>query len=142
MVSLTKFPNHIVESNFNDPCQLFNWSERTHQKNEILFLQSPNYPKEYNNSLNCSATIQAAKDICFLELKFLDFILEDSLYCQHDYLLVESLRGNEEPQKMCGQHSGEKLVLKNRGKFWKFELKTDSSGIQRGFKIYGNFSPC
>ena len=141
LISLTRFPNHIVESDFDDPCQLFKWSERHHKK-EILFLQSPNYPKEYNNSLNCLARIQATKDICFLKLKFLDFILEDSLYCQNDYLLVENPRGNEEPQRMCGQHSGEELVLKNRGNFWKFEFKTDSSGIQRGFKISVNFIPC
>ena len=44
----------------------------SHQENR-LFLRSPNYPNEYENSLNCSCHIDSQRS----SLKFLDFYLEE-----------------------------------------------------------------
>jgi hypothetical protein len=52
-----------------------------------LFLRSPNYPNEYENSLNCSCEIETKK----ANIKFLDFFLEERdemNLCSRDYLQI------------------------------------------------------
>ena len=54
-----------------------------------LFIRSPNYPNEYENSLNCSCLISARR----AEVKFLDFSLEERdemNFCTRDYLQIAS----------------------------------------------------
>jgi hypothetical protein len=54
-----------------------------------LFIRSPNYPNEYENSLNCSCEIDTKK----FEIKFLDFYLEERdemNLCSRDYLQIEN----------------------------------------------------
>ena len=126
---------NLIES-FEDPCYLFNGNGKGY-----LFLQSPNYPEDYNNSFNCSVNIKATKEICHIKLKLFDFILEESMFCNEDFLLVENSEVTE-PQRMCGQHSGEEIILKNSGHGLKIQFKTDSSGTTRGFHIGTNFIYC
>ena len=52
-----------------------------------LFIRSPNYPNEYENSLNCSCEIDTKTS----EIKFLDFYLEERdemNLCSRDYLQI------------------------------------------------------
>ncbi|CAF1537080.1 unnamed protein product [Rotaria sp. Silwood1] len=54
-----------------------------------LFIRSPNYPYEYENSLNCSCKIHTNKSI----IEFLDFYLEEHdeiNLCSRDYLQIEN----------------------------------------------------
>lgn len=54
-----------------------------------LFLRSPNYPNEYENSLNCSCLIKTNK----ATMKILDFSLEERdemNFCTRDYLQIPS----------------------------------------------------
>ncbi|CAF3487676.1 unnamed protein product [Rotaria socialis] len=54
-----------------------------------LLIRSPNYPHEYENSLNCSCQIEAKKSM----LEFLDFYLEERdemNLCSRDYLQIEN----------------------------------------------------
>lgn len=54
-----------------------------------LFIRSPNYPNEYENSLNCSCLIKTSK----ATMKFLDFSLEERdemNSCTRDYLQIPS----------------------------------------------------
>jgi hypothetical protein len=48
-------------------------SKSLNNKENRLFLRSPNYPNEYENSLNCSCQIDTIKS----QIKFLDFYLEE-----------------------------------------------------------------
>ncbi|CAF2639520.1 unnamed protein product [Rotaria sp. Silwood2] len=57
--------------------------------NHRLFIRSPNYPHEYENSLNCSCKIDTNKSI----IEFLDFYLEERdemNLCSRDYLQIEN----------------------------------------------------
>jgi hypothetical protein len=54
-----------------------------------LLIRSPNYPNEYENSLNCSCKIDTKKS----DIKFLDFYLEERdemNLCTQDYLQIEN----------------------------------------------------
>ncbi|CAF3944795.1 unnamed protein product, partial [Rotaria magnacalcarata] len=58
-------------------------------KENRLFLRSPNYPHEYENSLNCSCQISAVKS----QMKFLDFYLEERdeiNICSRDHLQIHN----------------------------------------------------
>ena len=106
---------NLIEG-FEDPCYLFNGNGKGY-----LFLQSPNYPKDYNNTLNCSVSIEATKEICHIKMILLDFILEDSMFCNEDFVLIENSEGTE-PQRLCGQHSGEEIIWKNFRAFGQVSL--------------------
>jgi hypothetical protein len=57
---------------------------------ERIFLRSPNYPHEYENSLNCSCQITSRKQS---QIKFLDFYLEERdemNICSRDYLQIDN----------------------------------------------------
>ena len=119
-----------------DSCRLIKNDDEEHFR-----VQSPNYPQEYNNSIDCATSIKLSKEFCTLKLKLIDFILEDSLYCSQDFLLIENSEDTE-PQRICGQHSGEDMVLRNTGNSFNFQFKTDSSGTTRGFYIKANLIKC
>ena len=54
-----------------------------------LFLRSPSYPHEYENSLNCSCQINTKQS----HIKFLDFYLEERdeiNICSRDYLQIHN----------------------------------------------------
>ncbi|CAF3325689.1 unnamed protein product [Rotaria sp. Silwood2] len=58
-------------------------------KEHRLFLRSPNYPYEYENSLNCSCQINTKKS----HIKFLDFYLEERdemNICSRDHLQIDN----------------------------------------------------
>lgn len=57
------------------------------KKEHRLFLRSPHYPNEYENSLNCSCQIQTSRS----DVKFLDFYLEERdemSQCSRDRLQI------------------------------------------------------
>ena len=126
-LSLQGLPNVIRQ--LNDSCHLVKESD-----DDDLIMQSPNYPNDYYNTVDCLTNISLKKEVCYIKLILFDFILEDSMYCNHDFLLIENSE-NIEPQRLCGQHSGEEILLKNSGKDLKFQFKTDSTGTTRGFSI-------
>ena len=101
-----------------------------------FILESPEYPEDYNNFINCSVRIKAKKGACYIRLNLIDFILEDSLYCSQDYLVIKNSKSIDEPRRMCGQHSGKTLTLKSTSdSYWELQFRTDHSGATRGFHI-------
>ena len=94
------------------------------------------------NNANCTATITPKTKSCLLKLKLIDFIVEDSGYCSQDVLVLDSSLHGRESAKLCGQHSGEEIVLKNIGKPWIFRFETDARGTTRGFYIKTEQVPC
>ena len=114
-----------------DKCKLFKKDARGN-----FILQSPEYPEDYNNFINCSVRIKGKKEACYIRLNLIDFILEDSLYCSQDYLLIKNSKSIDEPRRMCGQHSGKTVILKSTSDSnWTFQFRTDHSGATRGFHI-------
>ncbi|XP_013788246.1 cubilin-like [Limulus polyphemus] len=97
---------------------------------QVFDLTSPNYPENYGNTLDCSYTINRfSNNICFLELQFLDFSLQDEVNCQYDYLQIYK-------NSFCGNI--------DRGFIRSFEFQdhstiirfhTDAISTSRGFHI-------
>ena len=94
-----------------------------------LFLRSPNYPNEYENSLNCSCQITAKKS----HWKFLDFYLEerDELdLCSRDRLTIanrsycgSTLDDQKQTSSLIAMNSSTQLTFKSndvitRKGFW------------------------
>ncbi|XP_059084293.1 uncharacterized protein LOC131881452 isoform X2 [Tigriopus californicus] len=106
----------------------------TTQENEFI-LQSPGYPKDYQNLVDCYFEVIPAPNSCFLHLSLIDFIVEESLGCVEDYLELDGTR-------VCGQQSGKEVVLSLRQNSWKIPFKSDSRGTCRGFQIAGRQVSC
>ncbi len=92
-----------------------------------LFIRSPNYPNEYDNSLNCSCEIDAKKS----SIKFLDFYLEEHdemNLCSRDYLQI----GN---QSYCDSTINQSIIL-NSSIYLTF--KTNDVITRKGFWLMIN----
>ena len=98
-------------------------------KQDRLFLRSPNYPYEYDNSLSCSCQINTIKS----HIKFLDFYLEEHdevNICSRDYLRINnrsycgsSIDGNSDISSSMIVNSSFELLFKTndvitRKGFW------------------------
>jgi len=99
---------------------------------------SPRYPDDYPDGADCTWRVAAAQDVCALQLKLDDFIVEESTACVNDRLdLGSGLR-------LCGQRSGQTLslplALGDDG--WTFKFRSDGRGTCRGFKIDVKQIPC
>ncbi|CAF3782709.1 unnamed protein product [Rotaria sp. Silwood1] len=93
-----------------------------------LFLRSPNYPYEYENSLNCSCQINTKNS----HIKFLDFYLEERdemNLCSRDHLQIDS-------RSYCGStidenNSISSLILFNSS--FQLIFKTNDVITRKGF---------
>jgi len=93
-----------------------------------LFIRSPNYPNEYENSLNCSCEIETRK----ANIKFLDFYLEERdemNLCTRDYLQI----GN---QTYCDSTIDDQDISVNSSSYLIF--KTNDVITRKGFWLMIN----
>ena len=99
-------------------------------------MASPHYPSHHGNNVDCLYLVESKADYCFLRLKLIDFILEESNDCADDHLTVDGI-------KVCGQQSGKTVtLLKPDDGFWTFDFHSDSRGTTRGFFIRAEQIPC
>ncbi|NP_999767.2 protein SpAN precursor [Strongylocentrotus purpuratus] len=92
---------------------------------------SPNYPNDYDNSLQCDYVIEV-DDGRRVELIFEDFGLEDETTCRWDSLMINLGDGIKVGMKMCGrEYPAASLV--SIGNRMELKLKTDGSVNDRGF---------
>ena len=113
---------------------------QTIQKQEFV-LQSPNYPRNYDNNLDCYIRILPSdEDICSLELRFDEFRLhtssfdQSSLLCPNDYLQISDIDNSGNPQRYCDVFTGIRLVeMTTQGK--EFHFSTDEEGREVGYSI-------
>ena len=100
--------------------------------------KSPLYPSSYENNVDCSYTIkQSHPQICFLDLIFLDFDVEEEQECRFDYLMVDGKR-------MCGSiKSGtvQTHPFADRSEI-NILFHTDRASPGRGFFIKGAQREC
>ena len=90
-----------------------------------LFIRSPNYPNEYDNSLNCSCKINTNK----ANIEFLDFYLEERDevdLCSRDYLKIanRSYCGSKVDQLMSSTVFNSSIYL---------TFKTNDAITRKGF---------
>ena len=101
-------------------------------------LKSPFYPSPYSENVECVYTIRKNHhSICNIELRFIEFDVEESPHCTKDYLLMDG-------KKFCGRYkpntymnfdfssSNEKIIY----------FKSDSESSRRGFLLMGKQKTC
>ena len=88
-----------------------NFCGQTIQEQEFI-LQSPNYPRNYANDLDCYIRILPYDiEVCSLELRFDEFRLDTSIstdpnLCPNDFLQISDIDKSGEPQIYCDVFSG------------------------------------
>lgn len=101
-------------------------------------IKSPYYPSSYSENVECVFTIRKNHHaICNIELRFIEFDVEESPHCTKDYLLMDG-------KKFCGRYkpntymnfdftsSNEKIIY----------FKSDLESSRRGFLLTGKQKPC
>ncbi|KPM06250.1 cubilin-like protein 2 [Sarcoptes scabiei] len=93
-------------------------------------IKSKNYPKNYSNNLDCVYyIIRKSSDICGLELKFIDFNLEQSDDCSYDYFEIDG-------ELFCGRlPPNSRNVFRFDTAFKSISFQTDSQNTRSGFHI-------
>ncbi|GFR02330.1 cubilin [Trichonephila clavata] len=91
---------------------------------------SPGYPNNYDMDIECVWTIEAAVGNK-VQLSFQDFNLEDSEYCNKDYVEVHE---NDESGQFIGRYCGSRVPinLTYAPKLW-IKFRTDDVEMQKGF---------
>ncbi|GFT93178.1 cubilin [Trichonephila clavipes] len=91
---------------------------------------SPGYPNNYDMDIECVWTIEAAVGNK-LHLSFQDFNLEDSEFCNKDYVEIHE---NDESGKFIGRYCGNRVPanLTDAPKLW-IKFRTDDVEMQKGF---------
>ncbi|XP_076352306.1 cubilin-like isoform X2 [Tachypleus tridentatus] len=102
-------------------------------------INSPQYPRNYPNNLDCTYlfTRNNDRDICRLKLTLLDFDLEDSVGCFRDYFEVGGKR-------YCGRYSHKIIDAPfTSSSIWiSARFVTDLCERRRGFQIQYMMGPC
>lgn len=134
------------------------------QRNEAIYLQTPNYPNEYLNNLDCNCTMKTTTTIQNsylnpIEYEFLEFDLESSSssssssletsaqntktndICTKDYLTIQNLNETSS-SKLCGTFSPflsieHSIESKNKQQIIETNLRftSDDALTRRGFWI-------
>ncbi|GFT97045.1 cubilin, partial [Nephila pilipes] len=91
---------------------------------------SPGYPSNYDMDIECVWTIEAAVGNK-VHISFQDFNLEDSEYCNRDYVEIHE---NNESGKFIGRYCGNRIPnnLTDAPKLW-IKFRTDDVGMEKGF---------
>ncbi|XP_028515415.1 CUB and peptidase domain-containing protein 1-like [Exaiptasia diaphana] len=95
-------------------------------------LHSPNYPRNYPTNTHCMYTIPVHQNTV-LNLKFVDFDMEDSSDCSYDYVEV---RDNEQSYgKYCGRSLRGSNIMLEDTPYVNVIFHSDKSLSKRGFHI-------
>lgn len=106
-------------------------SECEERHSEMEFeLKSANFPGNYSNNLDCVYYVVRASDqVCGLELRFLQFALEESEGCAYDFLEVDG-------ENFCGRlPNGSRNVFGFRKEIKTISFQTDGQYTGAGFHI-------
>ncbi|XP_046553788.1 cubilin-like [Haliotis rubra] len=97
------------------------------------YIYSPNYPFYYPSNAEVGWKITADEDYS-VTIDFMEFGLENSDSCTSDYL--EAFDGSDSNAPSLGRWCGEsKPNATSTGSVMFLKFKSDSSGVDRGFKI-------
>ena len=97
-----------------------------------MFISSPNYPKEYNNSEDKDWPIQApaGQHITF---EFTDFSIEPHSSCQYDWVQVVDANALQFLNKSCGDTAPKRFLVTSNEAIVKFH--SDRSVTKKGFRL-------
>ena len=102
-------------------------------------IESPNYPKMYNNSLNCEYKITAPLGQ-LVEIQFGQFQLQNSKNCQSDYVTIrdgvsytDSYVAINNRKKVCGEVEIDPVQSTSNGMIIHFS--TDDVGVAKGWTL-------
>lgn len=101
-----------------------------------IAIQSPNYPKSYDNDLNCEWVYQSTIGR-HLSLSFQDFELEEMNHCVSDYVSVYSSDNLIQWKPIKEVQCKSQTMLSqdiDSSKYMKIRFKTDSSIEKKGFR--------
>ncbi|KAI1305244.1 GATA-binding factor A [Halotydeus destructor] len=100
-------------------------------------LRSPYYPSAYPDNMDCTYTLrQANSRVCAIELKMVEFDLEDGGNCEFDYVLIDRKR-------LCGKIKSNSILTFEFGeREKKIHFRSDSARARRGFLITGSQKEC
>lgn len=100
-------------------------------------LRSPNYPAAYPENVNCRFILQKSNPrVCYFELRFIEFDLEEGGNCEYDYLLIDRKR-------MCGRIKSNSAITFDFSEMEKtITFRSDSARSRRGFLITGSQKEC
>ncbi|KAI1305325.1 Cubilin [Halotydeus destructor] len=98
---------------------------------EEAWIFSPNYPSNYNDSVNCVYSVHRfAMDVCHVEILFTDFDTEDTApQCTADYVDIDGVR-------MCGMlmpDTKKKIKFRQGHLISKVIFNADSRNNRKGF---------
>ncbi|GFY44102.1 cubilin, partial [Trichonephila inaurata madagascariensis] len=96
-----------------------------------FYLESPGFPNYYSNDLDCQLVIRRYRpSICKMDIRFLDFDVEDSPGCVYDFLQLDS-------QRLCGRIPEDNVKTTDFLSYEKvLRFKTDSVNPRPGFFLY------
>ncbi|XP_064459056.1 cubilin-like [Ornithodoros turicata] len=101
-------------------------------------ITSYGFPTEYRNNLLCRITISRPSDaFCYVDMNFLEFDVEKTTSCDHDFLQMDR-------DRYCG------TMLKGQHKQMHYDpdgnavmvFKTDARGAGKGFRLRFHQVPC
>ncbi|CAF0764271.1 unnamed protein product [Brachionus calyciflorus] len=103
----------------------------------VFYLQTPNYPNEYSNNLDCNCSI--INNSNQIQIELLEFDLESSSQnksnCLRDYLNINS------NIHLCGSLSQFTTILNHSNENTKLRFKSDDALTRRGIWLKVNIKP-
>nr|XP_042906945.1 cubilin isoform X2 [Parasteatoda tepidariorum] len=96
-----------------------------------FYLESPGFPNYYTNDLDCQLVIRRYRpSICKMDIRFLDFDVEQSPGCVYDFLELDS-------ERLCGRILEDTVKTTDFLSYEKvLRFKTDSINPRPGFFLY------
>ncbi|XP_035210870.1 cubilin-like isoform X2 [Stegodyphus dumicola] len=96
-----------------------------------FYIESPGFPRYYPNDLDCQLVIRRYRpSICKIDIRFLDFDVEESPGCVYDFLQLDS-------QRLCGRIPEDNVKSTEFLSYEKIlRFKTDSVNPRPGFFLY------
>jgi len=100
-----------------------------------LTIQSPKYPQNYDNDLECTWRITTTKGN-IIKMLFSKFNIEPHSRCAKDYLQVAGPVRVYRKVKMCGSQIPSSFQLQSKDRTLIIKFKTNKSVAKTGFKAH------
>ena len=99
-------------------------------------VQSPNYPNDYGNNVDCTIKVRlSAYEVVSLEI--LDFNVQHSSFCDKDFLEIRDGDPNESKliAKICGGYTKNSTDFKSSGNTMHVRFHSNDESTAKGFRI-------
>ena len=99
-------------------------------------IESPNYPEEYGNNVDCTIKVRLSEDE-LVSLEILDFNVQHSSFCDKDFLEMRDGDTNESKliDKICGRYVKSSTDFKSSGNTMYLRFYSNDESTRKGFRI-------